>query len=288
MEMLSSNDGLNIILALLISWSCSILGVFLMLRKMVMVGDAITHSVLPGVVIAYLMGSGGENYIVLLGAAFFGVLTTVIIDFLFRKLKLQEDASIGLTFTWLFAVGVVLIAFFSDGNADIDQECVLFGELGLSFMDKIIWNGYVLGTKSIWMIGPMFLLILILVIKGFKGFQIISFQTDYAASKGIKVNKWHYLLMILVSLVTVLSFESVGAILVVGFLILPPATAYLLSSRLIRIHFISIGLATAGVLIGYLLAQWFDVSISPMIVLTLGFVFFLTFVIKMQNTKHLK
>ena len=278
MEILNSNDGLNILLALLIAWSCSLLGVFLMLRKMVMVGDAITHSVLPGIVIAYLASSIGQSYFILLGAALFGVLTTVIIDFLFRRLKLQEDASIGLTFTWLFAVGVLLIAFFSDGNADIDQECVLFGELGLSFMDKIIWNNYVLGTKAIWMILPLFLLIVFFILKGFKGFQIISFQTDYAASKGISVGKWHYLLMILVSLVTVLSFESVGAILVVGFLVLPPATAYLISSRLKRIHFVSLGIATFDVILGYILALVLDVAISPLIVTTAGGVFILTFI----------
>ena len=276
MELINSNDGLNVVLALLIAWSCSMLGVFLMLRKMVMVGDAITHSVLPGVVIAYLLGSVQENVWVLIGAAFFGVFTTLVIDFLSRHLRLQEDASIGLTFTWLFSVGVILIAWFSDGNADIDQECVLFGELGLSFMDKVVVNDYVLGTKSIWMIAPMLLIVSFFVIRGYKGFQITSFQSEYAFSKGINTQKWHYLLMILVSLVTVLSFESVGAILVVGFLILPPATAYLLSKRLKQIHIFSLLIASFSVSMGYMAAQLLDVSISPMTVLTLGIVFFLT------------
>ena len=215
--MITLDDVLNIVTALLIAWACSLLGVFLVLRKMVMVGDAISHSVLPGVVIAFLISSQTESVLILIGAAVFGVITTIIIDFLYQKLKLQEDASIGLTFTWLFALGVLLIAFFTGDNAHIDQECVLFGEIGISFLDKIMVNGYLIGTKSIWMLAPMLVVVSGIVIKGFKGFQMLSFQSEYANSRGISSTFWHYLLMVMVSLVTVFSFESVGAVLVVGF-----------------------------------------------------------------------
>lgn len=273
------NDILNLITALLIAWSCSLLGVFLILRKLVMVGDAISHSVLPGIVIAFLVGSQTESNLVLFGAASFGVLTTVMIDFLYKKFKLQEDASIGLTFTWLFALGVLLIAFFADGNADIDQECVLFGELGLTFLDKIIVNNRLYGTKSILQLLPAFLLVAVFVIRGFKGFQLHAFQGEFGKTKGISSGFWHYSLMGMVSIITVLSFESVGAILVVGFLVLPPATAYLVSSRLKSMHLLSILIATFNVLIGYMLAIQLNVSISPMIITFSGLVFFVTFFI---------
>lgn len=274
------NDLLNLLTALLIAWSCSLLGVFLVLRKMVMVGDAISHSVLPGIVLAYLVSSQTQSSFILLGAAIFGVLSTIIIDFLFRKLKLQEDASIGLTFTWLFALGVLLIAFFANGNVDLDQECVLFGELGLTFLDKIIYNGRLWGTKSIALLLPTFLLVLTFVVRGFKGFQLNAFQSEYGQTKGISAGFWHYALMAMVSIVTVLSFESVGAILVVGFLVVPPATAYLLTGDLKKMHLLSLVIATFNVLVGYPIALYFNISISPTILAFAGFVFFLTFLMK--------
>jgi manganese/zinc/iron transport system permease protein len=282
------NDILNLITALLIAWSCSLLGVFLVLRKMVMVGDAISHSVLPGIVIAYLVGSQTQSGLVMIGAAVFGVLTTIIIDFLYRKLKLQEDASIGLTFTWLFALGVLLISFFASGNVDLDQECVLFGELGLTFLDKIIINGRLYGTKSIAMLLPAFLVVMVFIIRGFKGFQLHAFQSEFGQTKGISSGFWHYALMGMVSVITVLSFESVGAILVVGFLVVPPATAYLLSSDLKKMHLLSIFIGTFNVVTGYLLALQFNVSISPTIITISGVVFFFIFLLKTMNFSRLK
>lgn len=286
--MLNLNDLLNISTALLIAWSCSMLGVFLVLRKLVMVGDAISHSVLPGIVIAFLVGSFSSSSLILIGAAVFGVLTTIIIDFMYRKLKLQEDASIGLTFTWLFALGVILISIFADGNTHIDKDCVLFGELGLTFLDKIIVGGKLIGTKSIVMLLPLFLIVLVFVIKGFKGFAIHAFQSEYAQTKGISVNFWHYALMTLVSLVTVLSFESVGAILVVGFLVVPPATAYLLTNDLRRMHYISILVATFDVILGYLIALRFNLAISPTIITTAGGVIILTIIFNWLKNAHLR
>ena len=267
------NDILTLITALLIAWSCSLLGCFLVLRKVVMVGDAISHSVLPGIVIAYLISTKFDSVFILIGAAVFGVFTTFIIDFFHKKLKLQEDASIGITFTWLFALGVILIALFTDGNADLDQDCVLFGELGTTFLDKIIYEGRLYGTRSMWMILPVFILVLLFIIFGFKGLQIISFHEEYAKSKGINVSFWHYTFMSLVSITTVMSFESVGAILVVGLLVIPPATAYLLVNKLPSMLIVSCITATIACFLGYYLSFEFDVSLSSMIIVTAGFLF---------------
>ncbi len=267
------NDLLTLITALLIAWSCSLLGCFLVLRKAVMVGDAISHSVLPGIVIAYLVSSNFNSVFMLIGAAFFGVFTTVIIDFFHKKLKLQEDASIGITFTWLFALGVILIALFTDGNADLDQDCVLFGELGTTFLDKIIYNGRLFGTRSMLMILPVFIIVVSFVVFGFKGLQILSFHEEFAKSKGINVNFWHYSFMALVSITTVMSFESVGAVLVVGLLVIPPATSYLMVERLIPMLWLSCLFSTISCFLGYCASIYFDVSISSMIVVTSGAIF---------------
>lgn len=267
------NDFLTLTTVLLIAWSCSLLGCFLVLRKIVMVGDAISHSVLPGIVIAYLVSSQLNSVFILIGAAIFGVFTTFIIDFFHKKLKLQEDASIGITFTWLFAVGVILIAIFTGGNTDLDQDCVLFGELGTTFLDKIVYDGRLYGTRSIWMILPVFIIIVLFVSTGLKGLQIISFHKEYAKSKGINVNFWDYSFMSLVSITSVMSFESVGAILVVGLLVIPPATAFLISNKLIPMICLSCLLSTISCIGGYFLSIKLDVSISSMIIVFSGMIF---------------
>ena len=287
------NDILTLITALLIAWSCSLLGCFLVLRKVVMVGDAISHSVLPGIVIAYLISSQFDSFFILIGAAIFGVFTTFIIDFFHKKLKLQEDASIGITFTWLFALGVILIALFTEGNTDLDQDCVLFGELGTSFLDKIIYQDRLFGTRSILMILPVFIVVVLFVVFGFKGLQIISFHQEYAKSKGINVSFWHYTFMSLVSITTVMSFESVGAILVVGLLVIPPATAYLLVNKLPSMLFVSCIISTIACFVGDYLSILFDVSLSSMIIVTAGSLFilvlgFIKIRVQMQNTVELK
>lgn len=278
--MIGINDVLTILTALLIAWSCSLLGCFLVLRKVVMVGDAISHSVLPGIVIAFLVSSNFHSPLLLIGAAFFGVLTTVFIDFFHKKLKLQEDASIGITFTWLFALGIILIALFTDGNTDLDQDCVLFGELGTTFLDKVIYDGRLFGTRSMLMILPVFFIVVLFTVLGFKGLQILSFNEEFAKSKGINVTFWHYTFMTLVSLTTVMSFESVGAILVVGLLVIPPATAYLLTDKLRNMLWFSCILATISCIVGYVLSIYLDVSISSMIIVFAGFLFILILIFR--------
>lgn len=273
------NDVLNLVTILLIAWSCSLLGAIMVLRKNVMVGDAISHSVLPGIAVAYIVSQQVDSYLILLGAALFGVLTTYIINFFHQKLKLQEDASIGITFTWLFALGVLFISFFTEKNTDLDQDCVLFGDLGISFLDKIIVDDYFIGTRSMWMILPVFIVIILLFTKGWKGLQILAFDESFAMSKGINVKRWHYIFMTLVSITTVMSFESVGAILVIGLLSIPAASAYLLVKRLPSFLLVSCLFATLGSVIGMFLSIYLDLVMSSMIVVTLGVQFLIVFTI---------
>jgi manganese/zinc/iron transport system permease protein len=271
------NDFLTLLTAITIAVSCSLLGCFLVLRKTVMVGDAISHSVLPGIAIAYLLSSSFNSVFMLIGAAVFGVFTTLIIDFFHKKLKLQEDASIGITFTWLFAIGVIIITLFTNSNTDLDQDCVLFGELSSTFLDKIIVGDYLIGTRNFWMIFPVFLIILVFVLFGYKGLSIVSFNEDYARSLGINVGSLNLIFMSLVSVTTVMSFESVGAILVVGLLVIPPATAYLITDKLKRMLIYSCLLAIVSCIIGFYLSILIDVTASSLIIVVSGCLFLLTF-----------
>ena len=131
------NDFWIILTGVLVAINCSLIGTFLVLRKMAMVGDAISHAVLPGIVVAFLIANSRNSLILLIGAAAVGVLTTFLIELFYKKARLQADASIGITFTWLFAIGVILVAAYS-GNVDIDQDCVLYGDIAYVPFDTLL------------------------------------------------------------------------------------------------------------------------------------------------------
>jgi len=249
--------------------SCALLGAFLVLRKMTMVGDAISHAVLPGIALAYWLSQSRASLWMFLGAAAVGVLATIIIELLRKKLKVQSDASIGMTFTTLFALGVILITFWSD-SVDLDQECVLYGEIAYVPFNTWSFGGLNMGPIALWSSGLLLLAVLAYTFIGFKGLKMSSFNEDYAAVLGIGVAAWNLSLMAMVSFATVVSFESVGAILVVALLVVPAATAYLLVEKL---HLLLIGagsIALLAALGGYALSRWMDTSIAGTVATLLG------------------
>ena len=261
----------------LVAACCGLLGCFLILRKMSMVGDAISHAVLPGIVIAYLLSQSRAPFIMLIGAAIFGVITTILIEWLHQKGKLQSDAAIGLAFTFMFAIGVILISLFA-GQVDLDQDCVLYGEIAYVPLENwILPSGVSLGPTTIWILGILLIIIILFIVKGYKALLITSFDTTFAAAIGISTIFWHYALMSLVSLATVFSFESVGAILVVAFLIVPPATAYLLTDSLPRMLFLSVLIGILSSIAGYFMAYQINSSISGAMAVSMGMIFFITF-----------
>jgi len=277
------DDFWIILTGILVAGSCALLGCFLLLRKMAMVGDAISHAVLPGIVLAYLVAQSRASVVVLIGAALFGVLTTVLIELLHKNGRLQMDASIGVSFTWLFAIGVILITFFA-GQVDLDQECVLYGEIAYVPLD--VWianNGANLGPVSVWLMGVNLIIVLSFIVLGYKGLVITSFDPVLATALGISTAFWHYALMGAVSLTTVFAFESVGAILVVAFLIGPAATAYLLTEDLKKMLALSFAVGIIGVLGGYALAIWIDGSIAGAMAAVIGIEFMLVFLFAPSN-----
>lgn len=249
--------------------SCAVLGAFLVLRKMTMVGDAISHAVLPGIAVAYLLSQSRASLPMFLGAALVGVFATVIIEILSKKWKVQSDASIGMTFTTLFALGVVLITYWSD-KVDLDQECVLYGEIAFVPFNTWTLGGQSMGPIALWSSGILLLLVLIYTFAGYKGLLMSSFNEDYAAVLGIGVGAWNLSLMSMVSVATVISFESVGAILVVALLVAPAATAYLISQKLKPMILLAALFGLSGSLLGYLMSAQLDTSIAGGIATILG------------------
>lgn len=267
-------DALWIILTgSLVAVSCSLLGTFLILRKMSMVGDAISHSVLPGIVIAFLLIGNLQSFWVLLGAGLLGIITTFFIEFFHRKGKLQTDASIGVTFTWLFALGVILVSYYA-GNAHIDQDCILHGEIAYVPLDLIYSNsGNPLAPRAIIVLCTVLAINVLFISLFYKELFITTFDPAYAKSIGQATSTWHYLLMGLVSLTTVASFESVGAILVVAFLIAPAASAYLLTTDLKILLLLGIVFGILSAIGGYLLSYMLNGSIAGAMVTTSGLIF---------------
>ncbi len=267
--------------AALVAASCALVGVFLILRRQALIGDAISHSVLLGIVLAYLITDSRALPVMLGGAVIIGLLTAWLSDSLHRVGKLQSDASIGIIFTLFFAIGVILVSLYA-GQIDLDQECVLYGEIAFIPFDTIyIGNidnetGFDIGPRAFWAIGIVFLIVLASIIIGFNRLKTVAFHPSLALSLGINVVFWHYFLMTLVSMTTVASFDAVGAILVVALLVIPASSAYLVASSLKAMLWIAVGYSQVAVLIGYGLAFWLDSSISASIAVSAGLLLFLT------------
>ncbi|MGG4470577.1 metal ABC transporter permease [Paenibacillus alvei] len=260
-----------ILIGALVGGSCSILGCFLVLRKMSMIGDAISHSVLPGIVIAFLISGTRDSLFMMLGAAAVGLITVFLIQ-MFQNNGVQSDASIGVVFTALFAIGVVLVSLFTR-QVDIDLDCVLYGEIAYAPWDTLQIGEHSLGPRAVWGIGASFLINVLVVSLFYKQFKLSAFDPAMAAALGIPVMFFHYLLMGLVSVSTVASFESVGAILVVGMIIIPAAAAYLLTDKLSAMIIWSVMISILSSVIGYYFAYLTDTSISGMMVSVAGVIF---------------
>lgn len=278
-----SNAFLIIFTGALIAISCGFLGVFMMLRKMSMTGDAISHAVLPGIVIGFFVSGSQRSLEVIIGAGLLGILATLMIEGLRKKAKVQLDASIGITFTLLFAIGIILINLFAY-KVDLDQECVLYGEIAYLPIDLwITKSGLNLGPRITWLSGLNFLFVIVFIYLLFKELILTSFDESFSSVMGINAKGINLALMSMVSYTTVSSFESVGAILVVALLVVPPATAFLWTKSLIPLLKLTAGLGILIAVFGYYLAYWMDSSIAGMMVTVAGIFFFLSALLKRKN-----
>lgn len=264
-----------ILTASLVGLSCGLIGVFLILRKMAMMSDAISHTVLLGIVVAYLVTKEVSGPAILIGAMLAGLLTAFLVQWL-HSLDIQQEASMGIVFTTLFAIGVILIAT-SVGNVHLDVQHALMGEITF-----IPWNTTtipLLGTvpKATVLLAFVFIVTLIIIIAFYKEWKLTSFDPALAASLGIPVLFMHYLFMTLVSITTVASFDAVGAIMVVAMLITPASSAYLWTDRLSVMLVLSCAFGVISAIVGYFIAVWIDTSISGSMAFATGILFVISF-----------
>ncbi|TDL76378.1 metal ABC transporter permease [Peribacillus frigoritolerans] len=271
-----SYDAWILLTGSLVGITCAMIGCFLILRKMAMLADAISHSVLLGIVGAYFVSRSLDGISMFIGAAVVGLLTAFLVQILNAK-GVQSDAAIGVVFTSLFAIGVILLSLFG-GNIHLDVNHALMGEITFVPWDTITLGSADLGPKAVWMLGSVFIVNLLIIVLFYKEFKISSFDPQMAVAIGIPVLLIHYLQMGMLSITTVASFDSVGAILVVAMLIVPASAAYLLTDKLLHMLIISSIIGVLSAVTGYYAATWLNVSIAGAMATAAGLIFFLTFI----------
>lgn len=246
--------------ASLVGVTCGILGCFIVLRNMALIGDAISHSILPGVVIGYVI-AGYSLLAFFAGAVAAGFVTAVLITWLQRNVKTKEDSAIGITFTVMFALGVMGISIINRKGVHLDLKDFLFGTiLGVSDQDLLLSTLIALFTIGC-------------VIVFYRFFFITTFQPVIARTLGISSKTMHYFLMLLLSFAIVASLQSVGVILVVAMLIIPASTAYLLTNRLRTMVIISAIVGLASAVIGLMAAILLNTTPGPAMTVMAGVVY---------------
>lgn len=255
-------DGWIVVAGVLCAAAASLLGNFLVLRKASMLGDAISHAVLPGLAVAFLVTGSRQSLPMFVGAAVVGVITAVMTQWIRDLGKVDEGASMGVVFTTLFALGLVLIVRAAD-HVDLDPGCVLYGAIELTPLDTVAVLGLEVPRVVLTLLAVM-IINLLFVILFFKELQLTSFNPDMASALGFSPQRMHYALMTLVAVTAVASFESVGNILVVAMFIVPPAAARLLTDRLRCMVGLSLLIAAGSAVLGHIAAitvpAWFGYS----------------------------
>ncbi|PIA78798.1 zinc ABC transporter permease [Gaetbulibacter sp. 4G1] len=260
------------LIASLVAIACAIPGTFLVLRKMAMISDAISHSILPGIVIGFFITHDLNSPLLILLAALTGIITVVLVEYIQKTGLVKEDTAIGLVFPALFSIGVIMIAK-NANDVHLDVDAVLLGELAFAPFDRLLISGVDVGPKSLWIIGSILIITIILLIAFFKELKVSTFDKGLAASLGFSPAIMHYGLMSVSSVTTVGAFDAVGAILVVALMIAPAATAYLLTTNLKKMLALAIIFGVFSAISGYWVAHWLDASIAGSITTMLGLLF---------------
>ncbi len=262
----------------LVTVACGFIGTFIVWRRMALVGDAISHSVLPGIVIAFLISQSRDTLPMFLGAICAGVLTTFLIEFIHQKSRIKTDAALGIVFTTLFAIGVLLVSLYGQ-NVDLDTDCVLYGEMEYVVMgDQLSFFGWFDMPIDVARMGVVAATVIFLGCLFYKPLVVSSFDPGLARSIGINPVAMHHALMSMLAIVVVSSFEAVGAVLVIAILIFPATTASLLSDRLPVILGLTVVIALIGSFFGLHLALWLYTSTAGAISVVLFALFLLSWI----------
>jgi manganese/zinc/iron transport system permease protein len=249
-----------VVVAGLVATACGLLGPFLVLRRIALLSDAVSHAVLPGIVAVWLVAQTRAPLPIVIGAAAFAVICVLAIDALRATGLVASDAAIALVFPALFSLGVLGITRYADG-IHLDLDSTIYGEIAFVPFDTVPIAGYEFARGGV-VLAAVVLLNLLLVALLWKELKATTFDPEFGATVRLRPMLLSRLLLVAVAVTAVAAFEAVGAILVVTLLIVPAATAYLLTDRLIVMVGLAIGVGWIGAVAGYAIALELDSSIA--------------------------
>ncbi len=259
-------NGKIVAMGFLVSLACGLIGTFIVVRKLALMGDAISHGILPGLALAFFITNTKDLFPMFIGACIAGLLCSLCIEWLQKKSPLKSDAALGLTFTSFFALGVLLISQIGH-NVHIDSECLLYGEIGFTPLSENFTIGTLeLGPRPLVTMSMVALGVIITITLFYRQLLVTSFDETLSISLGLPVRFIHYGLMLLLAITIVASFESVGVILVIAMLVFPSTTAAFFFSRMPSILLCVPPLSLVYSLGGFFMAQWLDCSIAASMV----------------------
>lgn len=255
--------------------ACSLIGIFLVLRKLSMISDAISHSVFLGIVLVFFVVRDLSSPWLIIGAATFGILTVYAIEMISNTGLVKHNDAVGIVFPLFFSLAVILITKYGR-YFNLDLEVVLMGEVILSPLNQ--WEVFGLSLpKTFWEMGALLLANGLFIYVFYKELKVGTFDPEFATLIGFSSTFLFYGLMTMASLTAVTAFDAVGAILVISFLIAPPSSALLISNSLRAMIFMTIVYAVANSLLGYILSIFFNASMAGMTAFIAGLSFFITF-----------
>lgn len=266
-----------LLIAAIVAVACALPGVFLVLRGTTMMADAITHTVLLGIVLAFFVTEDLNSPLLIAGATLTGIATVWLIEAVKQTKLMSNDSAIGIVFPLFFSIAIILISRYA-GNVHLDTDSVLMGELAFAPFSRLVIGGVDIGPQSLWTMVAILLINVVFIFFFFKELQLSTFDAAFSAALGFSPVLLHYALMTLVSLTAVGAYDSVGSILVVGFMVGPPLTAYLLTSKLKKMLLITVIIAVVNSVAGVELSFLFDVSIAGMIAVVTGTTFLTVFI----------
>ena len=271
-----------ITIACLTSVATALPGVFLVLRGVALMSDAISHAILPGIVLMFFLVHNLESPFLILGAALAGIATVLITEKIIASKRLKKDSAIGIVFPLFFSVGIILISMYAR-NVHLDMDMVLLGELAFAPFNRLEIFGIDWGPRALWSMGIIALINTAFVFCCYKELQLSTFDPQLSSMLSFKPSYLYYALMVLTSITAVGAFNVVGSIVVVALMITPPATAYLLTNRLDIMVYLSVALGIIAAIGGYWLAHILNVSIAGAIATMSGILFLCTLLFAPQK-----
>lgn len=261
-----------LLISIVTALACVLPGNFLVLRGTALMSDALSHAILFGIVVTFLCIQDINSPLIFIGTIISGILTVSITEVLTKTGKINQDAAIGLTFPFLFSIAVILINLFAN-NVHLDTDAILLGELAFAPFQKLYFFGYDCGPTALWSMSIILCINIVCISYFYKELQLTTFDPLYAKIMRYHPALFHYLLMVLTSITIVQAFHTTGTILVISFIVTPAATAFLLTKKLHEMIILSSLLAMIAVLLGFLIAHYYNISIAGSITLANGLIF---------------